>query len=216
MSKKMMLVALAVVSATLFALPAIASAQEIHLEPGNGEKFTVSGTGVEIRGEGEPTVTCGVTGGSGSFDTGSSTTGGMTIDYHECHVNVIFTIPCHSTGSAVNNTIVTTGTFHLITISSGVPGILVTLQETVIECAGISTMKVTGKMIGTITSPKCGEESKTVGLSFTATSNTQNHLTYTGIKYDLQSRTGTEAEKTAALVATATNTTINKQKLNCP
>ncbi len=37
MSKKMMLLALAVVSAAFFAMPAIASAQEIHLEPGNGE-----------------------------------------------------------------------------------------------------------------------------------------------------------------------------------
>lgn len=215
MSKKMMLLALAVVSAAFFALPAIALAQEIHLEPGNGETFSVSGTGVELRAEGEPTVTCTGTSGSGSFDVGSSTTGTFTLDFTECHVNVLFTIPCHSTGAAVNNTIATHGTFHLITTTSSRPDFQWTTAHLLIECSGISNITVTGSLIGTVTSPKCGKSSTTVGLSFTATGTTQDLLEYTGVKYDLQSRTGENAEKTAALVGNATNTTTNAQTLNC-
>ncbi len=215
MSKKMMLLALTVVSAAFFALPAIASAQEIHLEPGNGETFKVSGAGGELRAEGEPTVTCEGTTGSGSFDSGSSTTGKAALEFTGCHVNVLFTIPCHTTGAPANNTIVSSGDFHLITTSTAAPGILLTAVETAIECSGISTIKVTGSVIGTITSPKCGKSSTSVGLSFTATGSTQNHLTYTGVNYDLQSRTGTAEERTAALVGSATNTTANAQTLNC-
>lgn len=106
----------------------------------------------------------------------------------------------------MSNTITTSGTFHLITISAAVPGMLVTTKEFTIECVNFSTIHVTGNVIATITSPKCGESSKTLGLSFTATSTTQNHLTYTGIKYDLQARTGAGEEKTAALVSNTTHT----------
>ncbi len=228
MSKKMMLLALTVVSAAFFALPAIASAQEIHLEPGNGETFKVSGTGGELRAEGEPTVTCEGTTGSGSFDATSSTTGNASLEFTGCHVNVLFTIPCHSNGAPANNTIVSSGAFHLITYRQVTrnekgeiigedpkPAILLTAAETTIECSGISTIKVTGSVIGTITSPKCGKSSKEVSLSFTATGTTQDHLEYTGVKYDLQSRTGENAEKTAALVGNATNTSTNAQTLNC-
>ncbi len=211
----MILLALTVVSAALFALPAIASAQEIHVEPGNGETFKASGAGGELRVEGEPTVTCSGTTGSGSFNAGSSTTGNASAEFTGCHVNVLFTIPCHSTGAPANNTIVSSGTFHLITTSTGAPGVLGTAAETTIECSGISTMKVTGSVIGTITSPKCGKSSTSASVSFTATGTTQDHLTYTGVNYDLQSRTGTAEEKTAAVVGTATGTTVNAQTLNC-
>ncbi len=215
MSKKMMLLALAVVSSAFFALPAVASAQEIHLEPGNGETFTLSGLGGEVRAEGEPTFSCTGTGGSGSFDVGSSTTGSVTLDFTGCQANFGFLVPCHSSGAPVNNTIASGGTFHLITISFGVRGMLLTTQETVIECGGINIMAVTGSLIGTITSPKCGKSSSSVGLSFTATGTTQNHLEYTGVKYDLQSRTGTNAETTMARVENTTLTTTNAQTLNC-
>jgi len=215
MSKKMMMLALAVVSAAFFALPALASAEELHLDPGNaGEEFSVAGEGGELRAEGEPTITCSGTGGSGSYT--SSTTGSMTLDFTGCHTTVFgFTAACKSEGSAVSNTIASKGTYHLITIEPEVPGILVTTDPTVIVCAGISKVTVTGSVIGTITSPKCGQSSQTLGVSFTATGTTQTHVTYTGVKYDLQSRTGSEAEKTAALVGTATNTTAKAQTLTC-
>jgi hypothetical protein len=216
MSKKMMLLALTVVSAAFFALPALASAQELHLEP--SEAFAITGPEGELRAESEPTITCTTTDGSGKFDAGSTTTGTIELDFTSCHTTVFgLTAKCRSEGSALDNTIATKGAFHLITISEKVPGILVTPNPTKIVCAGISTVTVTGAIIGTITSPKCGESSKSMTMSFTATGTTQNHLTYTGGKYDLKAYTGAsvENEKTAGLVGTSTASTPNAQKLNC-
>jgi hypothetical protein len=217
MSKKIMVLALAVVSAALFALPAMASAVELHLDPGTtGETFAVAGpTGGELKAEGEPTITCTTTGGSGTYSSG--TTGSIVLDFTSCHTAVFgFTASCKSETAATAGTIASTGTYHLITVEPGnQPAILVTTEPTVIVCAGISKVTVTGNVIGTITSPKCGEASKTLSVSFSATGTTQNHLLFTGGKYDLLSKTGTEAEKTAALVGSATNTTANAQTLTC-
>jgi opacity protein-like surface antigen len=222
MSKKMMLLALAVVSAAFFALPAIASAQEIHLEPGNGETFNVSGGAGELRAESEPTITCETTDGSGKFDVGSSTTGTSTLDFTGCHTTVFgITAKCRSEASALDNTIASGGTFHLITWKNGsgtaFPAVLLTTNITKIVCAGITSITTTGNVIGTITSPACGASSKEVKLSFTATSTTQNHLAYTGVNQELKAYTGTnpENEKKSSLVGAATNTSTNAQKLNC-
>jgi hypothetical protein len=215
MSKKFMVLALAVVSAAFFALPAMASAQEIHLEP--AEAFTVAGSGGELRGEGEPTITCTNTSGTGKYDAGSTTTGTATLDFTGCHTSVFgFTASCNTSGAA-SGTITSSGAFHLITISSGVPGVLLTTTPTTIICAGISNIAVTGNVIGTITSPKCGESSKVLTLSFTATGTVQNHPTYTGTKYDLLSKTGSGENRTSALVSTGgvTNTQTSAGKLNC-
>jgi hypothetical protein len=56
MSKKIMVLARAVVSAAFFALPAMSSATELHLE--KNEPFNISGVGGELRAVGEPTITC--------------------------------------------------------------------------------------------------------------------------------------------------------------
>jgi hypothetical protein len=218
MSKKMMLLALAAFSAALFALPAVASAQEIHMEPGNGESFTVTGGAGELRAESEPTITCEHVDGSGKFDAGSSTTGTIHLDFTGCHATVFgLTAKCRTKLSALDNTITTEGTFHLITTTAGTPDILVTPNPTEIVCAGISNVTVTGTVIGTITAPKCGESSKTMTMAFSATGSTQNDLTYTGNTYDLKAYTGSTVanEKTAGLVGTSTATSANAQKLNC-
>jgi hypothetical protein len=218
MSKKMMLSALVVLVA-LLALPGVGSAQEIHLEPGKGETFSISGLGVEARAEEEPTVTCDKVSGSGKFDTASSTTGFMTRDYTGCHLFTGITIPCQSEGSPVNNTVATAGAFHLITWQNakgeGFPAILMTTEPVAVLCAGIKILTFTGSVIGTIISPKCGESSKELKLSLTATEKVQNHLTYTGVNYDLLLQTNSGAAKTAALVGAATATSTNAQKLNC-
>jgi len=214
MSKKIIVFALAVVSAAFFALSAMASAQEIHLEP--AEAFSISGPGGELRAAGEPTLTCSGLGGSGQFDTASTTTGSLTLDYTGCHTAQFgFTTTCKSEGAATAGTIATGGTFHMITITSGAPAVLLTTNSTVLVCAGISTMTRTGSVIGTIISPKCGESSKTLTISFTGTESTQSHLTYTGSKFDLSVKTGTGEEKTIALVETTTNIQANAGKLNC-
>jgi hypothetical protein len=214
MSKKFMVLALAVVSAAFFALPAMASAQEIHLEP--AQSFTTSGPGGELQASGEPTITCTSTSGSGSYDAGSTTTGSSTLDFTGCHTAVFgFTASCKSEGAATSGTIATGGTFHLITISSGVPGVLLTTNPVKIVCAGISTITTSGNVIGTITSPACGSSSKEVKLSFGVKEGVQNHLSYTGKIYDLTAQTGSSTPVTAALVGNATNTTTNASKLNC-
>src|SRR5690242_9000678 len=113
MSKKVMLIALTAISAALFLPAAIASAQEIHNEPGN-QAFTLAGGAGEIRASGEPTYTCESTDGSGTQT--NSTTGTMSFDFTGCHINVLgFTVKCRSAGSPLDNTIATGGTYHLIT-----------------------------------------------------------------------------------------------------
>jgi hypothetical protein len=191
----------------------------MHLEP--GEPFSITGGEGEVRVEGEPTVTCEKTHGSGKCDVGSSTTGSATRDYTGCHTNVFgLTAKCRSAGSALDNTVASSGTFHLITwknsAGTAFPAVLTTTEPIEVVCGGISPITFTGSMIATITSPKCGESRKELSLSFTATGTVQSHMSYTGINYDLKARTGSSGEnKTGALVGTGTGTTSNAQKLNC-
>jgi hypothetical protein len=214
MIKRMMPLALVAVSVAMCAVPALASAQEIHLEP--GEAFTISGAGGEFRASGEPTITCTSTGGSGSFNAGSTTTGGFTLHITGCHTAVFgFTASCKSEGEATAGTVHISATWHSIKYLGIFPGTLWTLSVTKIVCAGISTITISGNVIGTITSPKCGESSKTVTESFTATGSTQNHLSYTGANYDLVAKTSDEVAHTAAWVGVISNTQASAGKLNC-
>jgi hypothetical protein len=211
-----------VVGVALVAFPAESLSQEIHLEPGNGEATTEAGAGAEVRTEGGPTVTCESLDGSGKYDAGSSTTGSFVFDLTGCHTTVFgITAQCRSEGSALSNTIAISGGFHLITwknaAGTAFPAILLTPNPYKVVCAGISTITVTGTVIGTITSPKCGESSKNSTRSFTATGTKQDHITYTGSEYDLRAYTGTNVanEKTSGLVLTYTTTSSNPLKLNC-
>jgi len=190
MSKKLMLLALAVVSAAAFALPAGASATEIHLTNATGFSGT-AGKG-SLTAEGEPVITClGPSHVTGNLETGG-TTGTIHLDFTECHTFVGgFTIKCRTEKSALTNTITTTGTFHLITIVPEKPAILVTPVHTTVICAGISNTTVTGNLIGTITKPKCGETSKSMTIDFNAAGSVQEHKTYTEKPYNLTAQTGT-------------------------
>jgi hypothetical protein len=216
MSKKIMLLALAVASFAMFALPAAASAQEIHLE--NVTQFSGTAGAGSLTAEGEPTITCESGDVSGSASAGG-TTGTIKLDFTGCHTTVFgFTAKCHTSGSALDNTIQTSGTFHLITIPTvpTKPGILVTTETVSIICAGISNTIVHGNVIGTITSPACGTESTEMTTKFAAVGTAQEHSTYTGVKYDLTATTGEGgAAKTAALTSTGTTKSETKGKLNC-
>jgi hypothetical protein len=218
MSKKTILRALAVISAAFFALPSLAVAEEIHIEP--AEHFNVSGTGGEVRAENEPTVTCTKTEGNGTFDAGGTTTGSIFRDYTGCHTTVFgFTASCKSEGAEIAGTVANGGTFHMITWKNGsgvaFPAVLMTTNTTKMVCAGISVVTFTGATISTITSPACGGSSKNLQLSLTATESTQNHLMYTGKNYDLFLQTGSGENKTAAITGSATNTQASAGKLNC-
>jgi len=216
MSKKMMLLALAVVSAAAFAVPAGASAQEIHLT--NVTSFSGTfGTGT-LSAKEEPAITCGEAANqnhvTGTVSAGG-TTGNITLDFTACHIVVIgITIPCHSTGAPVNNTIASSGVFHLITINEK-PGILVTPVATKVECQNTSPINVAGNVIGTITSPACGVASNNMTIKFSASGSTQEHKIYTGVSYNLTSQTGTGTIKEAAQVSESTTTSSTAGTLDC-
>jgi len=218
MSKKIMLLALAVASVAMFALPAAASAQEIHLE--GVTSFTGSAGAGTLTAEGEPVITCGSADVSGTVSAGG-TTGEISLDFTSCHIEPIpgFTAKCRTSGSPLDNTIKSSGSFHLITISSGVPGILVTPVATTIQCAGITNTITGGNVIGTIvdnkTSVTCTRESKELVTQFVATGATQEHKTYTGSTFNLTSKTGENAPKNAGLVSTGTTNSSTTGKLNC-
>jgi len=224
MSKKIMLLALAAVSAAAFALPAGASAQEIHLL--NVTSFSGTFDTGFLTAQEEPVITCGetiATGGTtnspnhvtGTVSAGG-TTGNITLDFTACHVEIpiIGTIPCHSTGATVNNTIASSGTFHLITVNSK-PGILVTPVATTVECGSLTPVHVAGNVIGTITSPACGVASNSMTIKFSASGATQEDKTYTGVTYNLTSQTGTGTVKEASEAAESTTTSSTAGTLEC-
>jgi len=217
MSKKTMLLALAVVSAAAFALPAGASAQEIHLT--GVESFSGTfGTG-SLTAKEEPVVTCGEAANqnhvTGTVNTGG-TTGNITLDFTACHIVVLgITLPCHSTGATVENTIASSGVFHLITIKEKVPGILVTPVATKVECKNTQPINVAGNVIGTITSPACEGSSKNMTIKFSASGATQEHKLYTGVNYNLTSQTGTGTIKEASQVSESTTSSATEGTLDC-
>ena len=188
MSKKIMLLALAVVSAALFALPAMASAAENHIEGATGKAFTGTGEGGNLSAEGEPVITCTKTTASGSFT--SETTGNVNLVFEGCDTNFIGAIlSCRSSTEAAG-IIKVSQQFHLITIgTSGKPGILLTPPFPTLICgSGFSERKlqITGNgVIGTVTSPACGGSSASMSVSFKATNGNQEHKLFTGVNYDL-------------------------------
>ena len=219
MSKKTMLLALAVASVAMFALPAASSANELHLtNVSSFEGDTTAGTLVGGR-----TITCETGHVAGTVNAGG-TTGSITLDFTGCHTTVFgFTAKCRTAGSPLDNTIRTTGTYHLITTETTVPpapAILTTTDTVTIVCAGISNTVVHGSVIGMITSPACGVASKTMTINYAADPNnsaTQAHETWTGKKdYDLTATTGEGGESHTAVLTTLTHTeSENAGTLDC-
>lgn len=215
MNKKTMLLAIAVVA--MFALPSIASAAEIHFEGATGVKFTGHGPGNTPTVGSEPTITCETGTVQGEFT--SETTGNVSGYVSGCHAIVLgVTIKCHTEGSPLDNTIASSGTFHLITYvnaTTSVPAMLATSTPTTVLCAGISKIETTGSVISTITKPACGESSKTATGKASATSGVQNQKTYTGVNYFPTARTSGGAYLETGLDAEATITFSTSLKLVC-
>jgi hypothetical protein len=218
MSKKTMLLALTV--AALFAIPSAASAQEIHFK--NVTSFVGSGGAGSLTVANEPKLSYTSLTMSGGFDSGSSTTGKVTLTFSGVSGEFLgIKGNCNTAGDATG-TITTSGTFHLITTNTGKPGILLTPATSTVLCVGFSRTEFTGNgIIGTITSPACGASSKELKLSFEAEGSTQKHIEYTGVKYDLSGDTEKETGETtgvngtAALSATMTASTITTGTLEC-
>jgi len=163
MSKKIMLLALAAVSAAMFALPAAASAWET--DPA-GVTFTGTTTKAStLTATGEPTISCiGNSHFSGSYKATSKTEGSITIDFTECHINPFgITIAC-TTGSS-GNTISSGGTFKNVNNGTKTE-IQVTASSTTIKCGGTTPIIVTGTVNGNVTSPACSTPSTTGAIEF--------------------------------------------------
>jgi hypothetical protein len=196
MSKKMMLLAIAVASMTMFAFPAASSAQEIHLT--GIETFTGDATAGSLTAVSESTITCETGDVSGTVSAGG-TTGALSLDFTGCHTTVFgLTAKCRTSGSPADNTIKTSGTFHMITTTNSA-ALMVTTETVEIICAGISNTTVHGDVIGTITSPACGVSSSTMTISFAAPSNLQEHDIYTGVTHALTTTTPDHVIHTAGL-----------------
>jgi hypothetical protein len=206
-----LLLALAVASMAMFALPAAASAAELHLE--GVTEYTGDATAGTLIAEGEPTITCETGDVTGTVSAGG-TTGSLSLDFTGCHTTVFgLTAKCRTAGSPLDNTIKSAGTTHFITTTDG-PAILVTPAETTVVCAGISNTLVAGNVIGTITSPKCGETSKLMTINF-GSGSSQDHKLYTGVNYDLTGTTSGGTAKTAALTTLTHIESPTAGKLNC-
>jgi hypothetical protein len=212
MSKKMMMLALAVVSAALFALPAVASAQSWHLS--QTTSFSVTGSGGNFSTSAGTTISCTSTTGAGSFST--TTEGSVSITFHGCllaGLGAACTTPGQSAG-----TIAVSYKFDAIMFATNKPALLLTQNGvssteltpgqkfvTEISCFGVST-KVYGKgSIATIHSPAnaCGATGSTWGINFEKSAHgVQKHQLWTGTAYD--TITNAASHPTAALEGTST------------
>jgi hypothetical protein len=215
MNKKIMLLALGV-STVLCALPSVVSAQEIHLE-GMSSAWG-SGGASTIIANGESPITCESVDAEGVIAIGG-TTGNLSLDFTGCHTTVFgLTAKCRVSGSPLDNTIKETGTLHLITVSSGRPGILMTPSTIEIVCAGISNTRIEPVgVIGTVTRPSCGASSSELTVTFSTAGGgvAQEDTVYTGFTYYLKAKTNGGELLAAGLTSTFTLKSEWAGKLNC-
>ncbi len=225
MSKKIMVLALAVACAALFALPAAASAQSWHNS--STSAFTVSGSGGTLTSADGISVSCTKTTGSGSFST--TTGGSASLVFEGC---TAFGFGCNSPGQS-GNKIAVTNSFDAIeptttTASNNItPGVLLTPSGTseltpgkkfLVEfsCALSSTKLYGNGIIATIHNPdpSCGVASKTFGLVFESSAQgTPKDLTWTGTTYDLI--TNATSHPTWSFDGTTTLTFASSQTITC-
>jgi hypothetical protein len=222
MTKKIMLLALAAVSAAMFAMPAMASANW-GVDPVNQTFSGTShvGTVGSLAAAGEPTITClGPDHVSGNWTNG--TEGVFTLHATECHVVVLgFTIACKTAGAPLNNTIHTHGTFKNVTINpTGTPGkkgITVTPTGTTVQCGATKPITVTGSIIGVLTEipDGCDVTDSEATLEFLVSGGKQTPMRTDGsvVDDDLFAQTEGGSKVTGALegkfnIKTVTNTTF--------
>jgi hypothetical protein len=190
MSKKIMLLALAAISAAVFALPATASAFiSLHLKsaPAGAQAIDDLTPGNPTLTTAGSTIECETFSGSATFDDTGGTTGKMNLKFSGNCKELTFNSSCHSTG-APNGTIETTTLpFHLVTLTNQKPGVLVTPSTdgsfAHVECFGTLVKFTVGGngILGTITSPGCGGKGTSATIDFNATAaGVQEHTTVEG------------------------------------
>ncbi|HKO37919.1 MAG TPA: hypothetical protein VJU14_06090 [Solirubrobacterales bacterium] len=219
MSKKMMLLALSVVSAAMLAMPALASALPAHIDATS--TFSVSG-GVSVLQEKEGSASNGTgIGGSGAFT--NTTTGtlnltftGVTAGPTPSGINCGSTAQGHTEASRVVTT--TPLEFHLIMIATNRPGILITPNAATgvfahFRCFLVEKTVTGTGIIGEIIAPACGVKSKTATVKFRGAGGTQELLTYTNKTYDLHTNSAPTASMD--IPGNVTITFPNERSITC-
>lgn len=229
--RKLLLLALAVVSAAMFALPAVASAGawEVDSPVGFPIKGNVTGGPAEIRAEGEPTMTTTAVNGTVSYT--NSKEGVIELTY--TGVTLFFGISkCNSPGQPAGTVKIAAAKIDNRYVTEGkvTPGLLVTPPGTVgntqffttVSCEGAAhPIEFTGPGIfGDLEEPVCSKEAKGLKVNFTATGNTQTFRHETGDKlkptFNLFAKTETTStEVEGSIVETMTLTFPNALKVTC-
>jgi hypothetical protein len=210
MSKKITLLALAVLSTAAFALPSTGMAVEedvpLHLIPKPEKQSTVASGQVKLSQASGVAIVCEKTVGVANWE--STTTGKISLTISGCKFGLEH--PCENVEAKELP-------FHLVTLPGAKPGILITPPASGVfgkfPCFG-TNIEGNG-LIGTITAPACGGESSTATIKFeTVEFGMQKHKKVEGTETVYFLTTG-EPKVAAALETELTMTFEGKKKLEC-
>jgi len=217
MNKKITLFALAAVSAAVLALPSMAMAVEedipIHVTPKPTSISGITGGLMTLESKSGLRVTCLSITGSAIWET--STTGRLTLEFQgDCTENLF--------GTACGTIRTTELPFHLVTLPSNVPGVLVTPLvghfATFTCTGGFVKVAVTGNgVVGKFTSPSCNGETSTPTLKFEQAfgGQSQKQVAGTATQYHLDTSVNGGANQEAGLGGSGTILFEGKKKLEC-
>jgi hypothetical protein len=220
MSKKMMLLALAAVSAAMFAMPAAASAGEWKIHP--LQASTIAGGATSLKTANGDTVNCTSSNGTGTQTT--ETTGTIELTFNGC--TGPFGSNCSNVAGQPNRITTTPGLVtHNIYLEDNKTklGILITGNGAAKHFAsfhctvfGFITIPivVSGSVIGEV-DRACGSVSKTSTVTFASTAHGVQKwmkITNTGSTFDLTANNNgtneTASQDGDGTVTTANNTTV--------
>lgn len=226
MNLKNALLALAVAAVAAGALVPQALAATPEIDPESG-KFPVPGTATSgasvLSLASGVTVSC--TSGTGSGQATSKTTGEGSYILHGCKEST-FNSACTTAGQPAGTIKLETLTLHLVYLDHNKkPGVLATPPASGVfaklTCfGGLVTVEVKGNgVLGEITSPKCGETSKTGTVVTEASAHgTQKYrqVEGTGTQYDMSVSLNGGSFQTAATSWVVNGTSLEKGTLTCP
>ena len=217
MSKKIMLLALAAVSAAVFALPSMAVAAEedvpLHLTTKPTAVNTIAGGVATLQSTGGLKVVCQEVSGTASWE--STTTGKIKLAFKKDCTENLFGTECTSIET-------TELQFHLLTLTGSLPGVLITPNGThfaTFTCTGgFVKVVVTGNgILGKITAPACGGEASKATMKFEQAGGVQSQKTVVGTatSYHLNSSTNGGAATEAGQSGEGSITFESPKKLEC-
>ena len=181
------ILAAAIAALAFAAVPAFASAAVEVDYPGTNGHFTVSGGAAKLTSDSDSFSCTSVTG-TGTFE--NKTTGHIELTFHGCKEELGFN--CTGSGQSTGTITTTNLGFHVVSITSGKPGILITptgsgstAHFASFVCGGFIPYVWRGNgIIGEITAPACNTSSHTFTVKFTgatpAPGTKQTHTTIDG------------------------------------